>query len=202
MEWKVCGMRDEHNIKEVLRLEPDYMGFIFYAKSPRFVGDNWSLSDVPFGNTSKVGVFVNEAMETVANTASKFQLDFIQLHGDESAEYCEYLYHQGLKIIKAIGVGKKGDFDQCSQYKKWVKYFLFDTQSAQYGGTGESFNWSLIDHYDQQVPFILSGGLTVDIEQNFPPHWNLAFIDVNSRFEIEPGLKDVSLLNQLKQNLI
>ncbi len=202
MKWKVCGMRDQQNIREVLRLEPHYMGFIFYPKSPRFVGDQWSLSEIPFGKTAKVGVFVNENLEEVINKADQYQLDFLQLHGDESATYCKELHQRGFKIIKAIAIAEKSDFEHCYAYKSWVQYFLFDTKSAQYGGTGTSFDWTLIDHYDQEVPFILSGGLTSDIKQDFPAHWNLAFIDVNSKFESKPGYKDVSLLNQLKQNLI
>lgn len=201
MKWKVCGMREAHNIREVLAQKPDFMGFIFYPPSARYVGEDWSLPSMDFQRTAKVGVFVNEPWSSIVEKVHKHKLDYVQLHGDESPQDCRNLYDRGLKVIKAMGISAKEDFEVCTAYKPWVHYFLFDTKTPQYGGSGRTFDWSLLDYYDQEIPFILSGGLDANLDLTIPDHWNLAFIDVNSRFEIKPGLKDVNLLKALKSNL-
>ena len=203
-KWKVCGMKHEDNIRQVLELAPDFMGFIFYHKSPRFVGAQWTGPAGDFSDkTKKVGVFVNESVEKVTNTAARFGLDFLQLHGHESPQYCKALSQEDLSIIKAVRLDTPEDMETLADYVEWVDYFLFDTPSHQYGGTGKVFDWSLLKSYQYNVPVFLSGGVSLDnlssIKKlkDFKPE----VIDVNSRFESAPGLKDISKLKQLKHQL-
>jgi phosphoribosylanthranilate isomerase len=204
LKWKVCGMREQGNIQQVLELAPDFMGFIFFKKSPRYVGDHWQGpgSDFPV-NTKKVGVFVNESLAQVKSIADRFQLDYIQLHGDETPEYCSVLSRQNRPIIKAVSINTQDDLLLIEEYNSSVKYILFDTPREKYGGTGKVFDWSYLEEYDNKVPIFLSGGISVDNIQKIKhlSTLNLAVIDVNSRFEIAPGLKDVSMLTQLKKQL-
>ena len=201
MKWKVCGMRDQQNISKILELAPDYMGFIFYSKSPRFVGENWEGPGVNFPvDTQKVGVFVNEEPTTVAHLVERHQLDWLQLHGNESPQYCEQLSKDGFSLIKAVNLRSPEDLNLLNEYSPWVSYFLFDTPSAKFGGTGQTFDWSLLDSYDNRLPIFLSGGLSLENIESIDrlKKLKLEAIDVNSRFEIEPGLKDY---NMLKKNL-
>ena len=192
LKWKVCGMREQGNIQQVLELAPDFMGFIFYKKSPRYVGDHWQGPGSNFPvNTKKVGVFVNESLAQVKSIADRFQLDYIQLHGDETPEYCSVLSRQNRPIIKAVSINTQDDLLLIEEYNSSVKYILFDTPSEKYGGTGKVFDWSYLEEYDNKVPIFLSGGISVDNIQKIKhlSTLNLAVIDVNSRFEIAPGLK-------------
>ncbi len=192
-------MREEANIREVLALEPDYMGFIFYPKSARYVEPILQpevLANFPT-STKKVGVFVNESVERILLRMDHYHLDMIQLHGDETPEYIETLKSKcDYPIVKAFGVHEDFDFTNVVPYQTLCDFLLFDTKSWQYGGTGHAFDWSVLDRYNQAVPFFLSGGLDPDniqlVVQN--KSWNLHAVDVNSKFEIEPALKDVGLL--------
>ena len=204
MKWKVCGMKYQDNIQEVLDLQPDYMGFIFYRKSPRYVGDEWEGPGAEFpANTQKVGVFVNEPIDKVVEKAERFGLDLLQLHGNESPEYCRELEGLGYNLIKAIAVAHGADLDQGAGYLPWVRYFLLDTKSPSFGGSGQAFDWEILKDYPFELPMILSGGISLE---NVPQlknlsDLNLAFIDVNSRFESAPGRKIYSRLSMLKQKL-
>lgn len=204
LKWKVCGMKTPDNIAGALQLQPDYMGFIFYQKSPRYVGADWQGPGTDFPeSTAKVGVFVNEDPEKIKLLADQHRFDYLQLHGDEGPEYCRELNKAGYRIMKAVGLRTEADLERLAKYTPWVEFFLFDTPSQQYGGTGETFDWSLLETYDAKQPFFLSGGLSTEnvpavSELRHPGIWAL---DVNSRFETEPGIKDIARLKEFKEQL-
>ena len=204
MKLKVCGMRDSQNIKELLKLRPDYMGFIFYDKSKRnAVGLETELLRFFPETTHKVGVFVNAPLEMVKSTVDEFQLNFVQLHGDESVEFVGELFAVGIKVIKVFSIGEGFDFDKLKPYESLVEYFLFDTKGKERGGNGVTFDWEILKDYDQSVPFILSGGIDNENVERLSTmgEMNIHAIDVNSKYEIEPGLKDLELLKELKSKL-
>ncbi|MBK5280332.1 MAG: phosphoribosylanthranilate isomerase [Bacteroidia bacterium] len=196
---KVCGMCHAENISKVADLEPDYLGFIFYPKSKRFVGDDFEISGQLSRSIKRVGVFVNEKTEVILGLASKHGLDFIQLHGDESVTQCIELKQNRLGIIKAFSIDDQFNFDMVNAYKPVVDYFLFDTKSESYGGTGKAFNWRLLNQYDQQVPFFLSGGLSASNMKQTKDimKMNLHGLDINSGVEVSPGVKDVDKIKEL-----
>lgn len=201
MKLKVCGMKYEENIRQVAELKPDYMGFIFYSKSKRFVGNDFNLPSFP-ASIKKVGVFVNEEEDVVRQKTDEHKLDFIQLHGDESPEYCRSL-SKYVKIIKAFGMDEHFEFEKLNSYKTSCTYFLFDTKSKEYGGTGKSFDWDILKMYDDEVPFFLSGGIdesSLD-ELRKIKNLNIHAIDINSKFELSPGVKDIEKIKTFKINL-
>lgn len=203
MKLKVCGMRDAENIKELIAVKPDYIGFIFYAPSPRFIEEPPAI-DIP-SSIKKVGVFVNAEIEYIEEKAKAFKLDLIQLHGDENPEFCGKLKAKGYAVIKAFGINERFEFSITEHYKSVCDYFLFDTKSEKRGGTGTKFNWNLLNKYDNALPFFLSGGIdlnnTAFIKTITQEQFNIHAIDVNSRFEIEPALKDIEKVSQLKAEL-
>ena len=192
---KVCGMRDAENICEVEALGIDLMGFIFWPKSSRYVSERPAYLPT---NCKRVGVFVDEDIETVKRIAEDYALDYIQLHGHESPEYCAQL--KGLKLIKAFNIATTEDFKQTEPYTGIVDYFLFDTKGKSVGGNGEKFDWSVLSAYDGNTPFLLSGGIGPDDAEVLTSHFSpltskkCAGIDLNSRFEQAPGLKDINKL--------
>lgn len=191
-------MQDALNIKELGELGPDYMGLIFYEKSKRFAGATPSMiidQNLP-DSVERVGVFVNEEIEEIEEICEDYGIKIVQLHGDESPEDCAELKSLGFKVIKAFGVGESFDFSRLNAYKNNVDFFLFDTKGKERGGNGVTFDWSLLKAYDNEIPFFLSGGLSAENleELNGLGGMNLHAIDVNSKFEIEPGLKDIDLL--------
>ena len=205
MRLKVCGMRDSHNIRQLLALKPDYMGFIFYEKSPRNVGellDAELLQSFP-ASTQKVGVFVNSSIEYVKEQVRKYGLDMVQLHGDESVDYVAELYAIGIRVMKVFSVGDSFDFSVLGKYNPFVEFFLFDTKGKERGGTGKTFDWDLLKGYNLEVPFFLSGGLDLeninelDQLEGLPVH----ALDVNSRFELEPALKDIGMIRELRDQI-
>ncbi|GJM28195.1 MAG: N-(5'-phosphoribosyl)anthranilate isomerase [Cyclobacteriaceae bacterium] len=203
-KWKVCGMKNRQNIIDVLQFQPDYMGFIFYEKSPRYVGRQWDGPPEDFpDSTRKVGVFVNQDLEEVVRLVNQYQLDYLQLHGNESPGYCKELNAEGFSILKAVSLKESRDLQKLDAYTPWVNYFLFDTPSKQFGGTGRTFDWSLLSQYRHAVPFFLSGGLSLENLDAVAglDGLNLWALDVNSRFEIEPGVKNISKLREFKNQL-
>jgi phosphoribosylanthranilate isomerase len=194
---KICGMKEAENIRAVAALNPDYMGFIFYSKSPRYAGvlDTevvGALSDT----ICKVGVFVNEPTSNVLAIATQYQLNAIQLHGNETPEECMILQKAGLTVIKALSVSNANDLTAATAYEESCNYLLFDTKTPLYGGSGRQYDWTILSLYQGQLPFFLSGGIGLeDAERvrNFS-HPKLHAIDVNSRFETAPGLKNTSAL--------
>lgn len=206
MIWKVCGMRDTQNIKEVLSLKPDYMGFIFYASSPRnienILDENLLLSFPK--STQKVGVFVDAETEFILGKMKQYHLDVVQLHGNESSARCAELKAMGFKVIKAFGINEGFKWELLTDYQQAVDYFLFDAKGKKQGGNGIAFDWDLLSNYKLKIPYFLSGGLSIENLQdlktkNLP---QLYAVDVNSKFEIEPGIKNINKLKTLKQNFI
>lgn len=208
MRLKICGLKYKENIEQVAALRPDYMGFIFYTKSKRFVGEDFVMPVIS-SDIKKVGVFVNADFDSVFHTVIKHKLDLIQLHGDEDAYYCEDMalhFSQNestkqVKIIKAFGVDENFDFDTLKPYEKQCDYFLFDTKTKEYGGSGQQFDWNILKKYNNAKPFFLSGGIGLEEIKNIPK-LNIHTIDVNSKFEIEPGLKDIELIEKLKIEIL
>ena len=201
---KVCGMREPENIEKVAQLGVDMMGFIFYPKSPRFASQSVARTAAD-KNVCRVGVFVNESVELISDKIQLFDLNAVQLHGNESRELCEQLHKQNglLKVIKAISVSTAGDIQKYKEYVGAVDYFLFDTKCKTVGGSGQQFDWQVLENYDGDVPFILSGGIgPEDVERirNFH-HPKCIGIDLNSKFEMEPGLKDVEMLKTFLENI-
>jgi len=194
MKVKVCGMRQLENIQEITQSSIDLMGFIFYPKSKRFVGEDFDPK-IPHSipkSIQKVGVFVNEDLEIVFEKYQKYNLDFVQLHGKESPEFCQELKKRSLGIIKVFSVGTEFDFSVLEAYKPHCDYFLFDTQTPDYGGSGQKFSWEILKKYDNEIPLFLSGGIGQNDalaiqELDF---LNIEAIDINSRFEVEPALKN------------
>lgn len=188
-------MRDPENISGVTAALPDFLGFIFYQKSARFVGEEFSLEQLKAipETIQKVGVFVNELPEKATEICKRLNFQVAQLHGGESSEYCRQIKASGLTVFKAFSVDDSFDFEQLSGYTSVCDYFLFDTKGHLPGGTGQKFNWELLKNYKDSVPFFLSGGIGPDdLEaiRNFEhPRWR--GLDVNSGFELSPALKDV-----------
>ncbi|MFN8207014.1 MAG: phosphoribosylanthranilate isomerase [Bacteroidales bacterium] len=195
---KICGMREPDNILALSALEPDFIGFIFYPGSPRYAGDsiNEIRSVICSSPAKKVGVFVNEPIEQVKRITEILALDRIQLHGDESPSYCQALHNDGLKIIRAFRMHAEFDFRQTEAYAPSCRMFLFDTASASFGGSGEKFDWNILQHYAGEVPFLLGGGISPEDAEKIKSFVHPAFagIDLNSRFEKSPGVKDIALL--------
>ncbi|HEX8428719.1 phosphoribosylanthranilate isomerase [Hymenobacter sp.] len=202
---KVCGMRQPDNLAAVAALQPDFLGFIFYPKSSRYVGAQLSgeeLAALPAG-IRKVGVFVNESPEAVLARVAELGLDLVQLHGQETPADCAAIQAAGVPVVKAFSVGKEFDFKKLHPYVGSVDYFLFDTQGAQPGGNGTAFNWNLLADYELPVPYFLAGGLSLEQAEalrnlRLP---GLFALDLNSCFETEPGVKDVKLLEQMFESL-
>jgi len=188
-------MRDPENISGVIAALPDYLGFIFYPKSKRFVGFEPSLevfSIIP-DSVKKAGVFVDEAPEKVFEIYRNWNLNVIQLHGNETPEYCRWIQDSEITVFKAFSVDEQFDFERLNAYSGVCDYFLFDTKGQLPGGTGKKFNWQLLENYKGDVPFFLSGGIDsddIDAIRQFS-HPQLFGIDINSGFEISPALKDV-----------
>lgn len=206
LKLKVCGMRDPRNIEALTALEPDYMGFIFYGKSKRFVGDMDPVlvRSLP-ASIKPTGVFVNETLEEVLRIARQYKLAALQLHGVESPEYCQLIKDQlpNIEVIKAFGVDENFNFDLLNNHQGLVDYFLFDTQTAEHGGSGKTFDWAVLKQYQLNVPYFLSGGIGLDqvaqIKEIVDPR--LYAVDVNSRFEISPAFKNIDQLTTFKNQL-
>ncbi len=196
MKIKVCGMKYPDNIRQLTNLPIDYMGLIFYAKSPRFVDQQDDIFSAPLsGNILKVGVFVDADIEYIKQKAQDYNLNFAQLHGNESPLFCKEV-NSFLPIIKAFSVAEIKDLYKTKDYEGVCDYFLFDTKTPQHGGSGQKFDWHILDAYTGNTPFLLSGGIAAEDAQAIKKiqHTRFAGIDLNSKFETEPGLKDIDLL--------
>lgn len=202
-------MRSPANIADVLTVAPDYLGLIFFEKSARFVGHDFELPEsLKAASPKKVGVFVNHTLAQVAEKVNKYQLALVQLHGDESPEFCQQLKDAlpQVQIIKVFRVANDFDFTQLEPYKPYCDFFLFDTKGKDYGGNGVVFNWNILKQYDNELPLFMSGGLSLyniqELQDFVAAHQlNIHAIDVNSKFEISPALKDVAKLKELKSRL-
>jgi len=193
---KVCGLRD--NAREVIEeIQPDFAGFIFYEKSPRFIGVV-KPTDLP-KDVKKVGVFVNAQYESISAAIEKFGLDVVQLHGEETPELCLRLKSHA-QVIKVLAGNYTINPQELKSYEPFIDYFLFDTRTKTYGGTGVTFDWNQLEKIKTKVPVFVSGGLGLEEVKKLQAmtHLNIYGIDVNSKFENAPGHKDIKLLNKLK----
>ena len=196
---KVCGMRDGNNIRALERLDIDLLGFIFHPGSPRYVCcHSVQPGDISSCTKIKAGVFVNAQPEEILREAAKYQLDYVQLHGNESPGDCRLLREKGYGVIKAFPVSSGVDLQQTSAYESFVDYFLFDTKNDNYGGSGLLFDWSALENYRGRVPFLLSGGIGHENMQDLLAfsHPLMAGVDLNSRFEVSPALKDPDMVER------
>ncbi len=196
-------MKDPENINELIQLQPDFIGFIFYPKSPRYASTlNKELINTIPHTISKVGVFVNEDFEQILLKRDKYELDYIQLHGDEDLTLVKKLKERGMKVIKVFRISDELPYE-IATYDGIADLFLFDKADARYGGTGQQFDWSVLKTYQLKTPYLLSGGVGLE-DVNAIKRMDLPMIygiDVNSRFEIEPGVKDVLNVSKLKEQL-
>lgn len=207
---KVCGMREADNIREVEALGVDWMGFIFWPKSSRYVSEMPSYLPT---KCKRVGVFVDASIGDVMTIAEQYQLDIIQLHGQESPSYITQLTSHlksltSIKIIKALNIGSASDLEATKRYEGYVDYFLFDTKGKSVGGNGEKFDWSVLSEYQGNTPYLLSGGIAPDDAKSLTssPSHPLTYplclgIDLNSRFESAPGMKDINKLRTFLKEL-
>lgn len=196
MKLKICGMKYPENIQQTAQLLPDYLGFIFFEKSARFF--DGELPEIP-KSIQKVGVFVNASLDDILSKIKQYDLQLVQLHGNETREFCDILKHINVDIIKVFSVGDDFDFEVIRPYESVCDYFLFDTKGPLHGGNGVTFNWEILKHYPSKKPFFLSGGIGLgDIEKIKELNLPLYAIDVNSKFETAPGLKNIELLKNIQ----
>jgi phosphoribosylanthranilate isomerase len=209
---KICGMKQPENVREIAELQPDYMGLIFYEKSPRFVAAH--IPEVE-SEVKKTGVFVDASLDFILQKIKLYQLKVIQLHGKETTEFCRQLRQkiqdEKVEIIKVFSVKEEFDFSRLEEYEGVVDFFLFDTKGKNKGGNGITFNWEVLKNYPSSTPFFLSGGIGLPEAEAVKElmNWfqengkeNLLYaVDVNSRFEDEPGLKNIEKLRQFQENI-
>jgi len=206
MKLKVCGMKEVENIKSIADLKPDYMGFIFYDQSKRnFEG---IIPELP-KNIKKTGVFVNEYIEIVISLVEEYQLDAVQLHGDETVAYIQELKSHlkpSIEIFKVFGIKDDFDFEVLKPYENEVDYFLFDTKGEERGGNGVKFDWSVLKEYPYSKPFFLSGGIgpldIKEIQKIKDTGLPIYAVDINSQFESKPGLKNIDIVKKFKKEFI
>lgn len=198
MKIKVCGMKNIGNMRELWQLPVDYMGLIFYAKSPRFI-EPFDLSqlDAMPENIKKVGVFVNAEIAYILDKVKRFNLDLVQLHGNESVAFCKQL-SKHVPIIKVFSVSEKSDIEDIQDYESVSRFFLFDTKTPEHGGSGVKFDWRILDAYRGKTPFFLSGGISADDVETIKSiqHPMLYGLDLNSKFEVLPAMKNIGLLEK------
>ncbi len=193
MKIKICGIKYRDNFDELIKLDPDYVGFIFYDTSPRNAASSLKPEDILYTNIHKVGVFVDAELEFIQEQIQMYKLQAVQFHGHESPELCDYFITSGIEVIKAFSVDDHFDFTDTASYKNSCNYFLFDTKGANKGGNGIVFNWQKLQEYNQEVPFFLSGGIGMDNIQEALnlKGLNIYGIDINSRIEDAPGFKNI-----------
>ena len=205
LQIKVCGLTQQSQIQELISLNTDFLGFIFYEKSPRFVLNHLSLEGISaINHQGKVGVFVNETIEKIAEISEKAKLNFIQLHGDEDEEFILSLSQRLSKDVKIIKVFRVGT--QNLKLETWnleqIDYFLFDTDSKAFGGTGKTFDWQILNEIEIPIPYFLSGGISLEnIHQLSTINQQPLALDINSKFETEPGIKNLEKIKTFKSLL-
>ena len=200
LKIKVCGMRDHQNIYDLSETNPDYLGFICYSKSKRDIGTSFQMPVID-DKIQKVGVFVDEDFEFIHSQITKLKLQAVQLHGQESVDLCSQLKALPIEVIKVFSVDDDFDFKVLEPYKAVSDFFLFDTKGKEHGGNGIKFNWDILQKYDGSKPLFLSGGIDLEDLSSIAKldllRLNLYALDINSKFEIEPALKDVHKVKQL-----
>lgn len=204
MKLKVCGLTKLDQIQELISMKVDFLGFIFYGKSPRYVLNHLSLKEISeIPHSGKVGVFVNENIENVIDFSVKANLNFIQLHGDEDENYIANLKNNlpfDIEIIKVIRIGNQTSEElqkTINHQPSTINYLLFDTDSKAFGGTGKSFDWNLLNELEIPIPYFLSGGISLENVFQLPTLNTQPFsLDINSKFEFEPGIKDLEKIKE------
>ncbi len=201
MKLKVCGMRDADNLKEIAALNPDFIGFIFYDQSPRFVGDELDetlVKSLP-RSIRKVGVFVNASPDYILRMVKKYDFQYVQLHGTETPEFCRSMRNRGINIIKAFRIDDSFNFSMLNNFKAQCDFFLFDAKGDQPGGNGVTFDWNILSRYDNEKPFFISGGIGLNnVDQvNMLKGFKLYGVDVNSQVETAPGVKDIEKVKEI-----
>ena len=202
---KVCGLTQLHQICELVALKIDFIGFIFYEKSPRYVLNHLNLEQISeINHQGKVGVFVNETVEKIIEIAEKADLNFVQLHGDETENFISELKQKlnpKIEIIKVIRIGNLSPDElqkSINQQPKSINHLLFDTDSKAFGGTGKTFDWNILNEIEIPFPYFLSGGISLENINQLPTIIHQPYaLDVNSQFEIEPGIKDLEKIKEL-----
>ncbi|MFN4365469.1 phosphoribosylanthranilate isomerase [Chryseobacterium hispalense] len=209
LKIKVCGLTQLTQIQELITMNTDFLGFIFYEKSPRYILNHLDLRQVSdIEHQGKVGVFVNESLEKIIETASMAKLNFIQLHGDESKDFIVELrkkLNPEIRIIKVIRIGNQhlNELRKTINQKQFpIDYLLFDTDSTAFGGTGKTFDWNLLNKIEIPIPYFLSGGISLENIEKLTILKQKPFaLDINSKFEKEPGIKDLEKIKILKNHL-
>ena len=205
MVVKVCGLKHANNLAEVAEAKPDMVGFIFYPQSPRYVeaAAAKALNSISAGKAQRVGVFVDSNLQDIEQTVAHFGLNAVQLHGKESPTLCYQLHHKGVTVIKAFRVGGEFHFAEVEPYVGSCSLFLFDAAGSSAGGNGVTFRWSLLENYTAKVPFLLSGGIGEEHLSAIKAlkHPMLLGVDINSRFEVVPGVKDVARVKKFIETL-
>lgn len=204
MKLKVCGLTKLDQIQELISLKVDFLGFIFYEKSPRYVLNHLNLKEISkIPHAGKVGVFVNETIENVIDFSVKANLNFIQLHGDEDDHYIANLKNNlpnQIKMIKVIRIGNqtlKELQKNVNQQASNINYLLFDTDSKAFGGTGKTFDWKILNEVEIPSPYFLSGGISLENVPQIPMLNTQPFsLDINSKFELKPGIKDLEKIKE------
>ena len=198
-------MREPENIRQLIQIHPDYIGFIFYEKSPRYAGNHIDIiKEVEIPTTiKKVGVFVNEDLDEILQLRTNLPFNVVQLHGSEPVSLCDELRKEGLEVIKVFSIGEEFDFEQMRPYIDFVDYFLFDAKGKYYGGNSLAFDWTKIDKYPFQKPFFLGGGIGNDniTEVHNIRNPYLYGVDANSKLEISPGKKDMEQVKIFSKQL-
>ena len=209
LQIKVCGLTQQSQIQELISMNVDFLGFIFYEKSPRYVLHHLSLKEIAeIPHFGKVGVFVNESIKAIVEITTESQLDIIQLHGNENEKFIlqlKQILGNNIKIIKVIRIGNQS-FDELqktiNQQPSTVNYLLFDTDSKAFGGTGKTFDWQILNEIEIPIPYFLSGGISLEnIHQLSTINHQPLALDINSKFEIEPGSKDLEKIKIFKSLL-
>ena len=197
---KVCGLNNSENINQLMKLDLDFMGIIFYEKSSRF----FSSDVLPKSEKKYVAVFVDESLDVIKKLINIYKFEYVQLHGNEDEKFCKELSNF-CNVIKAFRIDDTFDLNDIEKYSKYCKYFLFDTFTESYGGSGKKFNWDLLLNYDHKKDFILSGGINLELissikklNNQLP---NLIGVDLNSKFEIKPGLKDINRVKKFIKSI-
>ena len=200
MTIKVCGINDVSNYEKVRELEINMIGLNFYPKSKRYVTDKNMIKSTRM-NKSIVGVFVDEDMDIIKSLHDQYQFEYIQCHGHESVQKCKAI-QELTKIIKVFSISEVEDFQECKDFL-FADLFLFDTMTKEYGGSGLKFDWDLLDHYKEEIPFLLAGGISnIDISSiKQIDHPEFLGIDINSKYEITPGIKDINMIDTLLNNI-
>ena len=197
---KVCGLNNGDNINQLMKLDSDFMGIIFYRKSSRF----FNSEILPKTEKKYIAVFVNESLDVIKEIINKYKFEYVQLHGNEDEKFCKEL-SSFCNVIKAFRIDDTFDLNDIEKYSKYCKYFLFDTFTESYGGSGKKFNWDILLNYNHKKDFILSGGINLELissikklKNQLP---NLIGVDLNSKFEIKPGLKDINRVKKFIKSI-